>query len=87
MEGSSHREQYLIKLTSMINFITNAFNEMEERRKMFENSDLVWIDYEKIKKSQIPSNFGLDVITNFLTQTYIKAYQGAEAIDIGKQLG
>ena len=62
---------------------TNAFSEMEERRKLFEKPDIIWSDYEKLKRNQIPNNFGLDVITNFLTQTYIKAYQGAEAIDIG----
>ena len=64
-----------------------SFNELEERRKLFENPDLIWVEYEKLKRNQIPNNFGLDLITNFLTQTYIKAYQGAEAIDIGKKFG
>ena len=61
----------------------DVFHEIELKRKCFANHDLNWMDYTKIKKKQIPSGFGQYVIHKFLTETFIKAFEGQEAVATG----
>ena len=61
----------------------DTFKEIESKRKCFDSADLIWTDYTKLNKNVIPNGFGLDVITKFLTETFIKAYNDQNPVETG----
>ena len=60
-----------------------SFEEIETRRTLFDNPDLEWLDYTKMSKNEIPKAFGQYVIAKFLTETFVAAFQGQDAVDTG----
>ena len=60
-----------------------SFEEIETKRKLFDNPELEWLDYSKMAKNEIPKGFGQYVIAKFLTETFVTAFKGQDAVDTG----